>query len=182
MGSHLTLYSNIDRQLAIWQVLNPTKWFDQPVKGDPKPTDPLAPFHMRPQTGPVRLYQSQDIVTWTALGYEFDILAEQTGEKKGTAQYVARVRADLGKAYQNRNTGDALLAADDSLFGTETPSALVAQAPPPASAPAALVMQEPAQITRATDSAQEERKVFPDYLLNVVYDRYAFGADESKRG
>lgn len=170
------LHSNVDRQLAIWQTLNgPTKWFDNPVVGtDPTPTDPLTPFHLQLASGEIRLYNSQDIQDWVPLGYDFDILAERSGEQRGTPQYVQRVLDDLGKAYAGRNTGDALLAADKSLLGRAPSSALMQQAPPPTPVPMALRSGDEA----ASDASAPQRtpelgegEVFPDFLLNIIYDR-----------
>jgi hypothetical protein len=65
------LHSNIDRQLAIWQALNPDKWFDGRLETDPKPTDPLLPFHYD-QEGD--LYDSDKARRWWDLGYQYEIL------------------------------------------------------------------------------------------------------------
>ncbi|KAB8269268.1 tyrosinase [Aspergillus minisclerotigenes] len=50
-------HCNVDRILAIWQYLNPDKWFDDRVAGDPKPTDPLLPFHKDSQELKAELYE-----------------------------------------------------------------------------------------------------------------------------
>lgn len=38
-------HCNVDRQLAMWQTLNPDKWFDNLDSGDATSQQPLSPFH-----------------------------------------------------------------------------------------------------------------------------------------
>jgi hypothetical protein len=69
--SDLTRSSNVDRQAAMFQTLNPSLWFDQPESGDPKSTDPLEPFHFDTQSS---TYSSNMVQDWTKLNYTYDNL------------------------------------------------------------------------------------------------------------
>ncbi len=62
----LTERSNIDRLTAMFQTLYPNMWFDNPVDGDPQPSDPLVPFHVD-QAG--TLWTSDDTKDWTRYNY-----------------------------------------------------------------------------------------------------------------
>ena len=63
--------SNVDKQLAMWQTLNPTKWFDGLSRGDTGPTAALAPFHKDTK---FTMYTSNDCRDWTKLNYQYDDL------------------------------------------------------------------------------------------------------------
>lgn len=70
-------HCNVDRQLAMWQTLNPDKWFDNLDQGDSThPPDNgadvgLVPFH---KDQDFNLYTSDDIRDWTQLNYQYDVL------------------------------------------------------------------------------------------------------------
>ena len=66
-----TRLSNVDRQFAMWQTLNPTKWFDNLDPSDTGSTASLPPFHKDQN---FTLYTSDDIRDWTALNYQYDVL------------------------------------------------------------------------------------------------------------
>jgi hypothetical protein len=89
--------SNIDYQLAVWQLLNPSKWFDNSLPGDDKPTDTLKPFHSDEQGS---LYISDNIRGWRVLGYDYDI---NTTTVDGGGQLVGEPEPDLGKLKRNLN-------------------------------------------------------------------------------
>jgi tyrosinase len=63
-------HCNVDRQFALFQALNPDKWFDNSLPSDDKPTDPLLPFHYDTQS---HLYDSDRTRNWRDLGYDYDI-------------------------------------------------------------------------------------------------------------
>lgn len=64
-------HCNVDRQLAMWQTLNPDKWFDNLDDGDATSSTPLSPFHKDTQG---TIYTSDDIRDWTKLNYQYDVL------------------------------------------------------------------------------------------------------------
>lgn len=72
------------RILAIWQYLNPDKWFDDRVEGDPKPTDPLLPFHKDSQRS---VNSSNDTQHWERLGYIYPELLGTTSIELKTELY-----------------------------------------------------------------------------------------------
>ncbi|EFY90419.1 tyrosinase domain protein [Metarhizium acridum CQMa 102] len=61
--------SNIDRLTAIWQKLNPGKWFDDP-KSQSQRNNYLSPFHKDTRG---TLYRSDDVQDCRVLHYEYDI-------------------------------------------------------------------------------------------------------------
>lgn len=80
--SLLKPHSNIDRLLAMWQCLNWTTWFNgvrtqnctQYVE-DKKKDSPLLPFHREKTSDPTTGYwTSDDARDWTNLGYQYDDL------------------------------------------------------------------------------------------------------------
>ncbi|KAK1514600.1 uncharacterized protein CCOS01_13881 [Colletotrichum costaricense] len=66
-------HSNVDRQLAIFQALNPTHWFDggSPTK-DETSTGPLHPFHSDTNG---TLITSENVKATTTYGYTYDDLS-----------------------------------------------------------------------------------------------------------
>lgn len=76
--------SNVDRQIAIFQTLNPKLWFDQPQPSDPAPTSDLEPFHVDDHN---TTYTSNSVKDWTKLNYTYDTLASLTAKAhQGVAQ------------------------------------------------------------------------------------------------
>ncbi|KAI0895499.1 tyrosinase domain protein [Annulohypoxylon nitens] len=61
-------HCNIDRLTAIWQYLNPEKWFNDISK--PWLSKYLTPFH-KDEKG--KLFTSKDVQDWRSLGYEYSI-------------------------------------------------------------------------------------------------------------
>ena len=72
--------SNVDKQLAMWQTLNPTRWFDNLSKSDSGPTVPLTPFHKDTK---FTMYTSNDCRDWTKLNYQYDDLENTPRCKSG---------------------------------------------------------------------------------------------------
>jgi tyrosinase len=66
-------HCNVDRQLAMWQTLNPTKWFDNIGPNDAGPKYRLEPFHKADG----QVYTSDDVKDWTKLGYQYDNLEKR---------------------------------------------------------------------------------------------------------
>ncbi|KAG8427602.1 hypothetical protein J3459_006527 [Metarhizium acridum] len=62
-------HCNIDRLTAIWQKLNPGKWFDDP-KSQSQRNNYLSPFHKDTRG---TLYRSDDVQDCRVLHYEYDI-------------------------------------------------------------------------------------------------------------
>ncbi|KAL4919138.1 hypothetical protein BDW62DRAFT_209876 [Aspergillus aurantiobrunneus] len=140
-------HCNVDRLLAIWQFLNPDKWFDKPlpphghdedggpIPGPPytpdaKPEDPLPPFHKN-QNG--EFYSSHDARYTEPLGYTYPDLLRQNAD-----QLEANLKEKYGKHLTQlkkpvNNHWDLVPGV-----GHET---------------------------------------FPDYLINVEYDRFALGGE-----
>lgn len=58
----------------MFQTLYPDKWFDRPARGDPRPSDPLTPFHVN-RSG--RLWTSNDTKNWRRYNYTYDVLMPQ---------------------------------------------------------------------------------------------------------
>ena len=114
--------SNIDRFLAIWQVLYWEARFPSkdppefsiprdPLK-NPSPRDPLPPFHHQFASGTVDYFKSNDLREWWRFGYQYDVLVRKTGETD--AAYIARIKAYVEKTYEN--TGRILLDDQKLLF------------------------------------------------------------------
>jgi tyrosinase len=143
-------HCNIDRQLAIWQALNPYDINNPSVNPDRwfNPNDPafktvngkteLAPFHHL-KGGEWKFWNSDDVYSTAALGYEYDVLQRLSDETD--AEYRTRIIASLDRY---SNTGQVLLQNFQ---------------------PAALGLDSEVAVT--------EQHVFPDYIISVIYDRYA---------
>ena len=130
----LTCSSNIDRQLAIWQQLNPTMWFDKPQSGDYKPDDPLQPFHYDTQA---HVWTSNMCQNWQVFRYQYDDLqppptALESDGSINPEAYRTGLQERISKLYPG--TSEAI---------RRTPG-----------------------YTIAGDK-------FHDYIINIVYDRYA---------
>ena len=100
----LTRSSNVDRQAAMFQTLNPTLWFDDPDTSDPQnpdpnPTDPLQPFHYDTQNS---TYDSNMVKDWTIFNYTYDTLSplSQPGSDLATAQPEMLLAAQSAHAVQ----------------------------------------------------------------------------------
>jgi len=150
-------HANIDRILALWQTVNPPSkehpesWF---LDGDePKAKDPLPPFHrLDSDTGKVEYFNSNDTQDWTNYGYQYDILARKesnsnTDSEESDQEYINRLTTYISHAYP-KNTGSVLLRDKGNLFSHN-------------------------DIKNSADGGHE----YDDYLIDVLYDRYALGGD-----
>ncbi|MCJ1463962.1 hypothetical protein MMC07_002572 [Pseudocyphellaria aurata] len=96
-------HCNVDRQLAIWQTLNPDKWFDAPLKSDTKPTDHLNPFHYDKNS---HSWDSNRARDWTHSNYQYDTLEppksvyNEHGELNRDL-WIAELRRILNEKYSN---------------------------------------------------------------------------------
>jgi hypothetical protein len=84
--------------------MNPTLWFDQPDTTDPndpdpKPTDPLQPFHRDTKNSS---YDSDMVKDWTKFNYTYDNLGPllQPGSDNATAQPEMLLAAQSAHAAQ----------------------------------------------------------------------------------
>ncbi|WYZ43577.1 hypothetical protein EsH8_VII_000013 [Colletotrichum jinshuiense] len=103
-------HCNIDRLLAIWQVLNEKSWFAPKAK--PPATDKLTPFHHEFPNKTVDYFDSDSVRCWENLGYQYDDLQRHDGEND--TQYVARIRTYVDSTYHG--TGYTLLHDRGHLF------------------------------------------------------------------
>ncbi|MCJ1261407.1 hypothetical protein MMC22_001271 [Lobaria immixta] len=86
-------HCNIDRLLAIWQILNWDCWFASDAS--PSSTEPLTPFHHRFDSGKVGYFNSDD-------------------SDESNKDYVTRIKVYVEKTYQN--TGRVLLNDHNNLY------------------------------------------------------------------
>ncbi|EFY96910.2 tyrosinase [Metarhizium robertsii ARSEF 23] len=128
-------HCNVDRLLAIWQYLNPDKWFGTeppPTPGHtditPLPTDDLPPFHINKQG---KYYNSNDARDCEKLGYTYQDLVNTD---------IDKLKAELLAKY-GKHTKELLRP----IKGIPVPG-----------------------IGETT---------FPDYIINVEYDRFALGGE-----
>ncbi|OCL09390.1 Di-copper centre-containing protein [Glonium stellatum] len=127
-------HCNIDRQLAIWQILNSKMWFNKPQKDDPLPTDPLLPFHYDTNRS---LWFSDKCRDWTQLNYQYDDLVPKPDA----------INPD-GSVNEERYAQDLR-----TYINTIYPST--------------------SQIVKETPGYTLDGGKFNDYVINVIYDRYA---------
>lgn len=154
-------HCQIDRLLAMWQSLNWKRWWDEsadkhpvdpdlPGKPDPPrrdiaPNEDLKPFHRH--DGKPEYWNSDDCRDWTKLGYQYDDLVPHPDAVKDGYLDEEHYRTDL-LAYVNITYPGAALAVSKIRGpGIETPDGL----------------------------SNKKGAPFPDYVINVVYDRYALG-------
>ncbi|KAI2628592.1 common central domain of tyrosinase-domain-containing protein [Hypoxylon sp. NC1633] len=152
-------HCNVDRLLSIWQALNWQAWWDTPepphsgpTVPDPKPTDPLKPFHTIDGGNPREDYWTSEMARdWTKLNYQYDDLAPHPrailpNGKLNEAQYKADLSAYIQATYPSTLEYFHQVYRDsqvpnEGFFGAHN----------------------------------AERETWNDYLINVVYDRYALG-------
>jgi hypothetical protein len=145
-GYGLIAFSNIDRQLAIWQTLNKTKWFDGLSPDDQQADGELPPFHTKDN----KIFKSDDVKNWTKYGYQYEILVRRLGETE--PEYIKRIEDQLAKDYNH--SGKAVLDAPTEVTGTLSQQASTQQVP-----------------LKASTDASESEKTYPDYIADVIYDR-----------
>lgn len=101
--------SNVDRQFAIWQTLNPTSWFTRKDKSDGgnRKAGPdtqktsLSPFHSDVQGS---LYNSNMVRDWTNLGYSYPELQPWLPQYKPFGvfdrhRYIKAIKRQINKLY-----------------------------------------------------------------------------------
>ena len=166
--------SNIDRQFAIWQTLHPDVWF---AKDDvPGATAPQQPFYSSQD----HVYNSNDVVQWTKFGYQYSILQRQPNESD--ADYIKRIKTDLSNLYPNTSDhvqdpsnaglmpdGEGLVASSPDEVPSPPPNELTAQQTDEfehleATQPSTNEVNDFAPV-------HEGGKVYPDFLINILYDR-----------
>ncbi|PKY00109.1 Di-copper centre-containing protein [Aspergillus campestris IBT 28561] len=82
-------HNNIDRLTAIWQALNPKKWFDDDYSKLTVNND-LLPFH---KDAAGNFWKSDDVQDWRTLGYDFEILQGRTSDDRD------EILEDIDKLY-----------------------------------------------------------------------------------
>ncbi|KAH7013796.1 hypothetical protein EDB80DRAFT_749421 [Ilyonectria destructans] len=157
-------HCQIDRLLAIWQSLYWDLWFDQeeppanpgaeyPNVEDDKPTDFLQPFHNKTDGNPEKdVWTAELCRNWTDLNYHYD---------------------DLMKLSENALASDGTL--DEQKFISDLQVYINATYPSTAHLVSAIreapKVETPEGLT--PDDADEKSKSWKDYIINVLYDRYA---------
>ncbi|KAI3577567.1 common central domain of tyrosinase-domain-containing protein [Fusarium oxysporum f. sp. albedinis] len=150
-------HCNIDRLLAMWQTLNWGAWFDEPkfLKGtgkveDKTQDDDLFPFHAvetdDPKTG---YWTSRHIRDWTKLGYQYDDLrpgpdAILPGGDLNEKQFKLDLEAHIQTIYPSAQKYYEALFKDDNVPNK-----------------------------KFFGPHNTDNKTWNDYLINVIYDRYA---------
>ncbi|KAH8660069.1 common central domain of tyrosinase-domain-containing protein [Xylariales sp. PMI_506] len=150
-------HCNIDRLLAFWQVLNWAAWWDTPEPEhvnpnvpDPTPSDPLTPFHTtnggNPKTG---FWTSEEARDWTKLYYQYDDLRPKPDAilPNGTLneeKYIEDLQAYIQATYPSTLEYVRQVSADERI--------------------------KRGGFFGPHNSSDAS---WNDYLINVVYDRYA---------
>ncbi|KAG7419832.1 hypothetical protein LZL87_012354 [Fusarium oxysporum] len=150
-------HCNIDCPLAMWQALNWGSWFGEPefLKGtgkveDKTQDDDLLPFHAIETEDPKAGYwTSRQIRDWTKLGYQYDDLRPRPdailpGGDLDEEQFKLDLEAHIQKIYPSTQIYYEALLKDD------------------------IVPNKKFFGPHNTDN-----KTWNDYLINVIYDRYA---------
>ncbi|KAI7771846.1 hypothetical protein LZL87_006122 [Fusarium oxysporum] len=151
----------IDRLLAIWQCLNPKLWFDNEQSGDSntagttassitddKEMDPLEPFHRRDNDTEKEVWTAQASRDWTELNYQYDDLAE-------VAERTIRKHGRFIPGEFQRE----LRSHIDTIY--------------PGTGRIIESMDKSSTIPDGIRSCQDQTGSWKDYIINVVYDRYA---------
>lgn len=142
-------HCNVDRLTAMWQVLNWGKWFDTEPENPDNVKDfsrkaGLEPFHMDTEK---TVWTSDACRDWTVGGYTYtDLVPPEEVLKDGSlseVDYMAWLRYNINKKYKNTST------AAQSLRDADKSKAIFGNK------------------VGAIDYG------FVDYVINVVYDRYA---------
>ncbi|KAF5547017.1 tyrosinase precursor [Fusarium napiforme] len=149
------------RLLAIWQCLNPKLWFDnEQPRGfntasttassisDDKETDPLEPFHRKDNDPQKEVWTAQACRDWTELNYQYDDLAEvaeRTIQKHG--RFIpGEFQRELRSHIDTIYPGTGYLIQSIDKFST---------------------------VLDGIRSYPSQKGSWKDYIINVVYDRYA---------
>ncbi|KAF5660864.1 tyrosinase precursor [Fusarium heterosporum] len=148
-------HCNIDRLLAMWQALNWKSWFDQPrfIKGkvpDKSQYEDLLPFHAieteDPSTG---YWNSHGVRDWTKLNYQYDDLIPQPDailpdNTLNEDRYKVDLAAHIQKIYPSAQKYYEAIYANSDIANKDF-----------------------------FGPTNTEKTTWNDYLINVVYDRYA---------
>ncbi|KAK0515535.1 hypothetical protein JMJ35_001569 [Cladonia borealis] len=91
-------HCNIDRLLAIWQILHPDLWFNQPQEDEPKSSDELWPFHINKKGDYWTSDACRDV---TKLHYSYaDLKKPGEGFKEGEeVDFLDGLRRSINKQY-----------------------------------------------------------------------------------
>ncbi|KAF4981580.1 hypothetical protein FZEAL_2646 [Fusarium zealandicum] len=147
-------HAQIDRLLAMWQCLNWDSWFNDPEPGkgnapDDKPDDYLYPFHDVENGTEDDYCTANKCRDWTVLNYQYDDLMDLSrsalnkDKTLNESKFKCLLRAYIHKIYP---TTQHLLDDIDHTFGFHIPKGL---------------------------RPGSSDKAWYDYIINVVYDRYA---------
>ncbi|KAI1099645.1 common central domain of tyrosinase-domain-containing protein [Jackrogersella minutella] len=149
-------HCNVDRLLSMWQILNWDEWWTSPyiinttnTADDPKPEDPLKPFHTKDNDPKEEYWTSEMARDWTKLNYQYDDLVPEKHaiNPDGTLneeRYKTDILHHIQKIYPSTQNYIHEIHHDDRIknedfFGQDN----------------------------------IENGSWDDYILNVVYDRYA---------
>ncbi|KAG5781349.1 hypothetical protein H9Q73_004978 [Fusarium xylarioides] len=151
----------IDRLLAIWQCLNPKLWFDTEQSeysdtadttassvADDKETDPLEPFHRKDNDPEKEVWTAQACRDWTELNYQYDDLAE-----------VAERTIRKHGRFTSGNFQQELRLHIDTIY--------------PGTGHLIESMDRSSATPNGIRPCQSQTESWKDYIINVVYDRYA---------
>ena len=93
-ASTLKTVSNVDRLTSIWQLLNPTKFFDHPQDGDLSPNADLKPFFRDSQRTSWNSHDARETDRW---GYTYDILHRRANQSD--EEYLSNIRKTINERY-----------------------------------------------------------------------------------
>ena len=160
--------SNVDRLIAIWQILHEESWFDGSDLRDKdmgtfgikkshydKPLDPLRPFHKNLNGD---YWTSADVREVTALGYTYPEL-EKWKYVKDDGSYDRAKHISALSEYLNDNYNCARTAAQTAEF-TNNPNQSTNNEPASMASPTAPTKQDPVDLE------------IDDYVVNVIYEKY----------
>ncbi|KAM5350817.1 hypothetical protein ACJ41O_007322 [Fusarium nematophilum] len=156
-------HTQIDRLLAMWQSLNWTRWFDceePPGKGNEKdvpddtPDDYLYPFHDKDNGDPnTDVWTANKCRDWTVFNYQYDDLMDLSkkalNEDKtlNEKHFKCLLRGYINEIYP---CTEKFIWSIDETRGIDIPRNL-------------------------RPDLGDQKNQWHDYIINVVYDRYALG-------
>lgn len=171
---------------------------------DPESTASLLPFHKNDPNGRIRPWNSNDTHEWTDFGYQYDTiqnagskdgLAAALGVYNGTAKATARAPKSVVSVPEAQLSSTVLSSQHVLKPPADVASDFVEDSRPAArqtepsetpSAPASAANttleprasdETPTAPVRDSSTGLEEvdQHIYPDYLINIIYDRYALG-------
>ena len=129
-------HSNIDRLWAIWQTLNPDKWFEEDGQrlfdqqtiglGNTVTTNtPLRPFHKDEQG---TIWMPDEVCDWLKLGYSYPELRPwlskyRSGSSFNRDSYVTDIFESVNVTY-GTSRREALHMLDEATSGTDLPDGM----------------------------------------------------------